>query len=59
MHGTLFVPVSRKSTQRLHCSKFSLDTATFTKQVGFKCELLPVAPRNLREVAKFSSIATS
>ena len=25
--------VSRKSTRRLHCSKFSLDTATFTKAV--------------------------
>ena len=33
--------VSCKSTQILHCSKFSLDTATFTKQVDFKVELLP------------------
>ena len=30
----------------LHCSNFSLDTATFTKPVDFKVELLPLVARN-------------
>ena len=52
--------VSRKSTQRLHCSKFSIDTATFTKQVDFKVELLPwlceiAKLARLREIAKINT----
>ena len=49
--GIFHVNLHARRVRRLHCSKFSPGSATFTKQVDFKVELIPW----LREIAKFSS----